>query len=213
MARKLIWSVVVLVGTYILCQAIADIGATKFVQLGDVVIPGGTFIFAITFTLRDMIHKRLGKEWAQAAIVTAGGLNILQAGYLWFISKLPSPVFYEHSSAWESIFAIVPAIAIGSIAAEVVSELIDTEVYHFWKTKFSNAPQWTRVLVSNAVSLPVDSLIFATLAFVILPPLFGENALPFFIALSLTVGQISWKFFVTIVSLPMIYFVKDETMV
>ena len=210
MEKRNIWTVVALVGGYILCQAIADIGATKLVSVAGIVVPAGTFIFAVTFTLRDLVHKRLGKEWAQAAIICAGAFNVLQALYLAIMAKLPSPSYYQLSEPWGEIFAIIPAITIGSIAAEVVSELVDTEVYHWWMRRFGQLPQWTRVVVSNLVSLPLDSLIFGTLAFVILPPIFGGEALPLSTAMGVAGGQIIWKALVTVVSMPGIYLVKEN---
>lgn len=211
MTKQAIRAIVLLIGTYIMAQAIADIGATKLVEIGGVVMPGGTFIFALTFTLRDMIHKRLGREWARTAIFTAAALNILLAVYLFIISRLPSPDFFALGEAWSAIFAIVPAITLGSIAAELVSELTDTEVYHIWKTRLPRAPQWSRVLASNAVSLPVDSIVFTALAFVLLPPLFGAEAMPLGQAITrIASGQILYKAAVTLVSLPLIYAVEDK---
>ncbi len=211
MSKQTIRAVVLLVGTYIMCQAIADIGATKLVEIGGVVMPGGTFIFALTFTLRDVIHKRLGKEWARYAIFTAAGLNLLLAGYLAIIGRLPSPVFFELGDSWAAIFAIVPAITIGSIAAEMISQLTDTEVYQWWRNRFPHAPQWSRVVASNIVSLPVDSIVFTALAFVLLPPLFGAEAMPLNVAVPrIASGQILYKAAVTVLSLPLIYAVPDR---
>ena len=210
MSKTVIRAIVILIGTYIMAQAIADIGATKLIEIGGVVMPGGTFIFALTFTLRDMIHKRLGREWARMAIFTAAALNVLLAVYMLILSRLPSPDFFALGDSWNAIFAIVPAITIGSIAAELASELTDTEVYHFWKTRFPAAPQWSRVLVSNAVSLPIDSIVFTLLAFVLLPPVFGAEAMPFGAAVTrIASGQILYKAAVTVLSLPLIYTVKD----
>jgi len=211
MNRKTIRTIVYLIGAYVICQAIADIGATKLVELWGIVIPGGTFIFAFTFTLRDVIHKRLGRDWARAAILTAGVLNVVQAAYLWAIGQLPAPAFYGLAESWGAIFAIVPAITIGSITAEILSESIDTEIFHVVKMKLPRMPQWSRVLMSNAVSLPIDSLTFALLAFVLLPPFFGGDSMPVWAALQLTSGQIIFKAIVTVISLPAIYLVKDES--
>lgn len=213
MNKRQVWTIVLLVGGYIICQAIADVGATKFVQLGNVVIPAGTFVFAVTFTLRDLLHKRLGKEWARAAIVCAGLFNVLQAGYLALMARLPYPPFFALGEEWAAVFAVVPAITIASITAEVLSELVDTEVYHLWRSKFPRLPQWSAVLTSNVVSLPLDSFIFGTLAFVLLPPLFGGEALPFVVAMGLVGGQIAWKAAVTVVSMPAIYLVKEKSLI
>lgn len=214
MSKQTIRAVVLLVGTYIMCQAIADIGAPKLVEIGGVVMPGGTFIFALTFTLRDVIHKRLGKEWARQAIFAAAGLNVLLAVYLAAVSRLPSPGFFELGDAWGAIFALVPAITIASIVAEMVSQLTDTEVYQFWRNRFPRAPQWSRVVASNIVSLPVDSIVFTGLAFVLLPPLFGAEAMPLGAAVArIASGQILYKAAVTVLSLPLIYTVPDRQIV
>lgn len=211
MKQKGILSIITLIGLYFICQVIADVSATKLILLGNIVMPAGTLIFAITFSLRDMIHKRLGKEWARLTIIMAAIFNLLQAGYLAVMAIIPAPPFYQYSEAWTGIFAIVPAITLGSIIAELVSELVDTEIYHFWATKLKSWPQWTRVLASNTISLPLDSFLFATFAFVLLPPLFGAEASPFLVALQLTAGQIVWKAIVTVVSLPVIYLVKERS--
>jgi hypothetical protein len=210
MNKKNIWTIVSLVGGYILCQAIADIAATKLVEVAGIVVPAGTFIFAITFTLRDLVHKRLGKEWARAAIFCAGVFNIIQAFYLALMARLPSPDYFALAESWQAIFAVVPAITLGSIIAEVVSELVDTEVYHWWRSRFIDLPQWSSVLASNAVSLPLDSFIFGILAFVVLPPLFGGESLPLGAAIAVASGQIIWKAIVTVVSMPGIYLVQEK---
>jgi len=209
MKQKQIRTIVTLVGLYVICQAIADVGATKIVQVGSITMPAGTFIFALTFTVRDMIHKRLGKAWARTAIFAAGAFNVLQAVYLALMGLMPSPVFFGLGDAWNSIFALVPAITAGSIVAEVLSEWIDTEIYQVVKARTA-WPQWTRVLLSNAVSLPLDSFVFGMLAFVVLPPILGGHAMPFAAAMGVAFGQVVFKAVVTVVSLPGIYLVKDE---
>jgi len=72
---------------------------------------------------------------------------------------LPASDFYTLGETWSQVFTLLPAIVIASITAELVSELIDTEVYHWWWKTREGYPQWTRVAVSNAVSLPIDSLV------------------------------------------------------
>jgi uncharacterized integral membrane protein (TIGR00697 family) len=208
--RSTIWAIVILVGGYILAQAVADVGATKFIILGPVVLPAGSWMFAFTFTLRDLIHKRLGKEWARAVIFAAAGFNVIQAIYLQSMARLPYPDFFANGEAWSAIFLLVPSITIASITAEVVSELIDTEIYHLTIKRFTGIWQFMRVVISNGVSLPIDSFIFAMLAFVVLPPLFGAESIPFRAAWGLVVGQITWKVIITLISMPGIYFVKEK---
>jgi uncharacterized integral membrane protein (TIGR00697 family) len=199
--RSLIWAVVLLVGGYIFAQMLADVAATKIVSIGGFFIPAGTLIFTVTFTLRDMIHKRLGIEWARAAIFIAGGLNLAMALYLYFVAQLAPAPFWPWQEAWSQIFGLVPRIVIASIVAEVVSELVDSEVYQAWRNRMPGAPQWSRVLVSNGISLPLDSIIFITLAF--------AGTIPLTDLLTLAWGQIVIKAIITIISIPGIYLVRE----
>ena len=174
------------------------VAATKIVQLGNIAIPAGTFVFAFTFTWRDALHRRLGREWARAAILVAGAANVTMALYFMFAISLPAAPFWPNQEAFATVVGIVPRITVASILAEVVSEWIDTEVYH----QLRRLPRWAGVLGSNAVSLPIDSLIFVGLAFG------GTMALA--AMLGVVWGQIVFKAIITLLSIPLIYLVKQE---
>ena len=96
-------------------------------------------------------------------------MNLFLAAYLLFTDKVESDPSWGLGEEWHLILGPVWRIVIASIVAMVVSELIDTEVYHWFVTRMTTRYQWARVLVSNAVSLPIDNLIFAVGAFGALP--------------------------------------------
>jgi uncharacterized integral membrane protein (TIGR00697 family) len=201
-SKRTIWLIAGLVSGYIMLQLVADVTAAKIIEVWGLTMPAGTFIFALTFTWRDMLHKRLGKEWARAAIVMAALCNLVMVVYFLFAIELTPAVFWENQDAFETTLGITWRIALASIAAEVVSELLDTEVYHALVERIPARHQYLRVLGSNAVSLPVDSLIFATLAF---GGTMGVSAL-----WSIIKGQIVFKAIVTMISLPGIYTVPER---
>ena len=62
--------------------------------------------------------------------------------------------------------------------------------------------QWARVLVSNSVSIPVDSLIFVWIAF--------GGVLPGSVVWSIFASNVIIKGLTTLVSLPGIYLVKER---
>jgi uncharacterized integral membrane protein (TIGR00697 family) len=200
--KRTIWVITGLVSGYIMLQLVADVTAAKIIEVWGLTMPAGTFIFALTFTWRDMLHKRLGREWARAAIVVAALCNLAMVAYFLFAIELTPAVFWQNQSAFETTLGITWRIALASIAAEVVSELLDTEVYHALIERIPARHQYLRVLGSNAVSLPVDSLIFATLAF---GGTMGLSAL-----WSIIKGQIVFKAVVTVISLPGIYTVPER---
>lgn len=203
MTKKTIWTIVGFVGGYIMLQLVADVATAKIVDVWGLTMPAGTFIFAVTFTWRDMLHKRLGKEWARAAIVVAALCNLVMVGYFLFAIELAPAVFWPSQAAFEATLGVVWRIALASIAAEVVSELVDTEVYHVLADRFTGRWQGFRVLGSNAVSLPIDSLVFTALAFGGTVPVSGLWAI--------AKGQIVFKALVTLVSVPGIYAIPEKS--
>ena len=50
---------IVIISLYIAAQMLADVASLKIVLLAGFSIDAGTFVYPITFTLRDLIHKRL----------------------------------------------------------------------------------------------------------------------------------------------------------
>lgn len=195
-------SLVVLVASYIALQIFSDVGSLRIVMLGGTSIDAGTFIYPLTFTLRDMVHKTMGKKGAQLMIVTAAGFNLLMALYFWLVSILPADMSVGAQAEFGQVLAPLWRLVFASIVAEVIAELTDTEVYSMWKERVTARHQWSRVLVSNAVSIPLDSLIFSWIAF---GGLF-ESSVVWSIFLSNTLI----KFATTLVSLPAIYLVKEK---
>ena len=195
-------SLVVLVASYIALQIFSDVGSLRIVMLGGMSIDAGTFIYPLTFTLRDMVHKTMGKKGAQLMIVTAAGFNLLMALSFWLVSILPADMSVGAQAEFGQVLAPLWRLVFASIVAEVIAELTDTEVYSMWKERVTTRYQWSRVLVSNAVSIPLDSLIFSWIAF---GGMF-ESSVVWSIFLSNTLI----KFATTLISLPAIYLVKEK---
>ena len=55
---------IVLIAIYVACEVVANVTASKAVAAGGIVVPAGVFIYALTFTLIDLINERLGKARA-----------------------------------------------------------------------------------------------------------------------------------------------------
>lgn len=159
---------IILCGLYIFFSFAGNIAATKVTFFGKFVMDAG-FIYALTFTWRDLIHKQLGKKAAITTIWLAGIINLIAALYFQLVVILPSEPSWALAGgqkAWEFLFAIQFRIVIGSVITAIIAELADTYVYQFWINGIGkNKPQWTRVFVSNAVSIPVDSILFPLIAF------------------------------------------------
>lgn len=193
---------VVVVSAYIAAQMLADIASLKIGVVMGLAVDMGTFIYPITFTLRDLVHKTLGKAMARVLIITAAVINLFMAVYLMWAASVPSDPGWGLGAEFSAILAPVWRIVVASIVAEVISELTDTEIYHWWITRITTRYQWLRVLVSNSISVPIDNLIFAVGAF--------GWVLPWPVVWQIFIFNLLVKYGVTIVSLPLIYLVPGD---
>lgn len=125
---------------YILATLAANYTATWFIHFpffGQVSV--ATFIFGVTFTARDRVHSKLGRTNVYIMIAIAAALNLA--------------VTVFGGVEWRIVAA--------SLIAIVLAETADTEIYQH----FINNTWGMRVLKSNSVSIPLDSLLFNVIAF------------------------------------------------
>jgi uncharacterized integral membrane protein (TIGR00697 family) len=200
---------VVAVGAYAGAQVIAQVTSLKIGIVAGQAVDMGTFVYPVTFTLRDVVHKVAGRRAARTLILTCAGVNLVLAAYLGWTASVESDPTWGLGAEYEAVLGPIWRIVLASLVAMVLSELIDTEVYHWFVTRITRRFQWLRVLVSNAVSVPVDNLVFALGAFAPVT-LLGTDGLPW-----ATVWSIFWvnlwvKGLVSVISLPLIYTTKDR---
>jgi len=185
---------------YIAAQIFADIGSLKIIYLFGFSMDAGTLVYPITFTLRDIVHKLIGAKKTRLLILSAAVINVFMAGFFWLVGVLKAdPTVIQGDFA--AVLSPVWRIVIASIVAEVIAELLDTEAYIWW-TKITPKYQWARVLISNAVSVPIDSLAFCWLAF--------GGVLPSNVVWSIFFANVIVKMIVTVVSVPGVYLVKEH---
>ena len=124
---------------YIVCTLLANYTFDSFLPLPLYgLVNVGTLFFGVTFTQRDRVH-RYGRSYAYLMIFIAAVANVVTA------LSLGTPLRY---------------VVVG-FAAILLSETADTEVYQ----RFIRRSWWTRVATSNAVSIPIDTVVFTVFAF------------------------------------------------
>jgi len=127
------------IAVYIVAIMVANYTATWFIPLPVFgLLSVGTLIFGITFTARDFVHK-MGRRYIYGMIGVAAVLTSIMA----VLTDTP----YR--------------IVVASFITVIIAETADTEVYQ----RFIHQPWLVRVSASNAVSVPIDSILFSTIAF------------------------------------------------
>lgn len=193
---------ILIICSYIACQMISNISSVKIANVLSLAVDGGTFLYPLAFTIRDMAHKTIGKKNTQKLIIVSAIINIFTPIYFYIISQIPADSSWEFDEAFKMTLSPVIRISIASIIASTLSEFVDTEIYHFFTTKITKKYQWLRVLISNAFSIPVDNFLFVVIAFF--------NVLPINALIGIFIFNFFVKYAVTIISVPMIYLVKEK---
>ena len=124
---------------YIVCTLLANFTFDSFLALpvyGQLSV--GTLFFGVTFTQRDRVHG-FGKFRAYQMIGVAALANLALSAYL----------------------GIPLRFLLAGFLAILVAETADTEVY----SRLIERRWLTRVLTSNAFSIPLDSVTFTVIAF------------------------------------------------
>jgi uncharacterized integral membrane protein (TIGR00697 family) len=194
--------IITVIALYISFQIFSDILAIKVASLFGIAFPAAIIIYPFTFTLRDMVHKTLGKKNTKKVVILAGILNLLMVALFQLAIWLPPAETWGIQNEFSMVLGSVWRIVIASILAEIVSQLVDTEVYSFYVNKITKKYQWGRVLFSNLISAPIDSVLFIFLAF------YGTQ--PMTVIWSMIGVQIVMKWIMAVVSIPGIYLVKDK---
>lgn len=205
--RATTWLLVATAG-YVAASIMANVMSARILRVGpswaSFAVDAGTLTYPLTFTLRDLVHKVGGRRVARTVIVATAALNVVLALGLWATAVLPGdPSVDAAAQKWFGpVLTPVLRITLASIVAQVVAELLDTEVYHRWVGRFGHRAQWGRVLSSNAVSIPVDSVVFVAIAF--------GGVLPFAVAVSIVWANVVVKGVASLVSTPLIYAVPED---
>jgi len=102
------------------------------VSIGPLVFPAGAVVVGLTFSIRDYVQKKHGKWGCWKWMILATVIT-------YFLNK---------------------NIALASVSAFMLSELIDWAVFTFSGLSFRK-----RIVLSNLFSTPVDSFVFVSIAF------------------------------------------------
>jgi uncharacterized integral membrane protein (TIGR00697 family) len=102
--------------------------------------------------------------------------------------------FFQNQAAFETVFALVPRIALAGLVAFLVSEVIDANIFQWLREQTGGKHLWVRNAFSSLPAMLIDSAVFVTLAFWGVMPL-----LPLVIGLTLT------KWLVCLVDIPFMY--------
>ena len=194
MNERRYWLFIFLAGMFITSAVTAELISNKLIDIpfefslfGSHVGPFTTIVgvlpWPIVFLLTDLMNEFYGKK----AVRRLSWITALLIGYCFLILsvaiELPAKEIEGSTLATDAeftkVFGQAQMVIVGSIAAFLISQLIDVMVFHWLKSKTGNRMIWLRSTGSTVFSQLIDTYIVLYIGFV----------LP---------GNMSWSDFMTI---------------
>ena len=146
---------------------IAGVLANKQVALGPLAVEAGIFAFLLLVTTSSAVAELHGKDAAQR-LVLLGFVPLLMSVALTLVVLATPPAHdmpADRLSAFNTIMTSTPRIWIGGITAYGISTLLNVAIFSRLKAREGAKLLWLRAGVASILSQIVDTLIFITISF------------------------------------------------
>lgn len=180
---------------------VANLQVVKTIEIFGLTATMGNIMYGTAFLVTDILNEKYGEKEAKKAVwlgfATLISLTVIMQGVLLF--KPDETDFAQ--GALETIFGLIPRIALGSLAAFIISQYADVSIYSFIRKKFpSDRMLWVRNNGSTMISQLIDTLIFTSIAFL--------GVYPFSVWVQIFITTYLIKFVVAIIDTPFAYLAK-----
>lgn len=176
------WLFVVLVGMFITSAVTAELISNKLIEIplvfsiGDAQIGPFTTIvgvipWPVVFILTDLMNEFYGEKavrrvsWITAALIAYCFVIVSLA--LNFPAKEIPGSNLANDTEFSKVFGQAQMVIVGSIAAFLLSQLLDATLFHWIKRKTGNKYIWIRSTGSTVISQLFDTLVVLYIGFVL----------------------------------------------
>lgn len=196
-----------------MATVLANIQVVKTIDIDvfgiAIAITLGNTMYGTIYLASDLLNEKYGEKAAKKA-VWFGFFTLIATTIIMQMALLFNPHNDEFplqvQGALETLFGLMPRIALASLCAYFVSQFLDVKIYTFLKRQCPAPNQlWIRNNGSTAVSQLVDTLIFCTIAFA------GAEGYDSALWLSIFLSTYVIKFIVSLCSTPFLYAARSFT--
>lgn len=201
-----------LTGFFIASLTVANMTAAKLIHWGSIggvelLTPAAVLAYALTFMWTDIISEVFGKKAARKVVWIGFFSQLLMLGLVEFAILMPEPVWQGELASWfKQILGSTWFIVAASLIAYLVSQHHDVWAFHKWREVTRGRHLWLRNNLSTMVSQGIDTVLFISLAFGILPCIIlGKPLIPWSALPSLMLGQYLAKIIIAVLDTPLVY--------
>ena len=213
-----------LIALFITGLLTAQLTAVKILELSplnlgiSVIVPAGVLAYAITFFASDCYAELYGKQAARTVVSIAFIMNIVMLVLIWISINAPGSEAGVSPELFATVLGPSANVVIASLTAYLVSQNLDILIFDTIREKTNGSKLWLRNIGSTTISQLVDTILFITLTFSILPSIVGIGiGLPLFVIVQLILGQYLVKLLIALADTPLIYaffsYLKKENLI
>jgi uncharacterized integral membrane protein (TIGR00697 family) len=197
--------------------------ANVFGEVLSLNLSAGVLIWPVVFIMTDIINEYYGQKGVRfLSFLTAGLIAFAFLIFIGAISLAPADFFVtsktgsgvpDMEKAYENVLGQGANIIIGSIAAFLLSQLVDVITFHRIKKVTGEKKIWLRATGSTLVSQFIDSFVVLFIAFYVgsrLNASEGDFIWSFKLFIAVGLVNYAYKFIVAIIMTPVIYLVHNQ---
>ncbi|WP_334073739.1 queuosine precursor transporter [Paenibacillus sp. A14] len=181
---------------------IANIQVVKTVEMFGIVMTLGNTMYVSLYLTSDLLNEKFGREEAKKAVWFGFFTLIMTTVLMQMVLAFQPQESDKSQEALQTIFGLMPRLALGSLTAYFVSQFLDVRLYSWIRKYYPKRHQlWIRNNGSTMVSSFVDTLIFCSIAFL------GEYSFRVWLEILLTTYV--FKFVLTAAGTPFLYVARN----
>ena len=144
---------------------VSNIVSVKIVSVGWLTFDAGTVLFPLAYIVSDIITEVYGYRRTRRLIYNGVAALALMTLTFWVVQLLPADGSWTGQAAFESTLGVVWRLAIGSVTALFVGEIMNAYVMGRMKVASRGRGLWRRMVSSSLAGNALDTVIFSTIAF------------------------------------------------
>lgn len=146
---------------------IANIQVAKTIEMPfGIVMTLGNTMYVTLYMTSDLLNEKYGRAEARNAVWFGFFTLLMTTAIMQMVLVFEPQETDIAQSSLETIFGMMPRLALGSLTAYFISQFLDVRLYSWIRKYYGSSRQlWIRSNGSTMVSSFVDTLIFCTIAF------------------------------------------------
>ncbi len=163
------------IGSLVACNLIA----TKFteVDLGfkTFTISVGILPYPLTFLVTDILSELYGKKRASQVVLCGFGVSLMVMGIVQLALAFDALSFGVGDTAFHEVFGQTSRVMGVSMVAYLAAQLVDVQLFHFWKNLTKGKHLWLRNNASTIGSQLLDTVLVVSILFWDDPKVSGDQ--------------------------------------